>query len=282
MAENSSIPSFRIRRATYDEPADGTARIEVAIPSEVDGLPVIHDDGHIALGRLLRMHQIKGVDDRGFWPEKLLRHIMTRERVQTELRTYRALPNAESYLEYIRPLDDSTQRAEGNIYLKIFSLLVLFDRGQEIGTFVKEQVCDYDLPLRHCPNTPDWQSIYCTNARPQPVQSISTWPDCMKEDFFKRQWEFLVPYFELDQHSKAKHETYDKSTILPWCEWKSRPHTAAEAAVEEGGFAFVSRVKIHPSSHGFGKVFRVVSVALCLLERYGKETLQFANNHRFV
>ncbi|KAH6662531.1 kinase-like domain-containing protein [Halenospora varia] len=116
-----------------------------------DFQPPIVDDDETRLDELLRKNKVEGADaGRGiFWSRKLLSDILSRERVLTELKAYTALEDAEiySYLDDIRPEDDRLFSKNTKTYLATFALLVLLDRGEEIGNFIREEVSDQNLPV---------------------------------------------------------------------------------------------------------------------------------------
>jgi ankyrin repeat protein len=198
--------------------------------TDTTGLPAIAEHDDRPLASLLRAFSIDGWDmdwrhrdQTRFWPLKVLRHVLSRARVLNQLRAYTDLPYAETYVDYIRPEENELERSDTPSYLKIFALLLLLDRGNQIGEFVKEKLSDQSLPIH------DLQS-----APPEPFTS---WEDVEITRFGDWQWEFLTPYFELGQDHQPKHFILDDKTILPWCE------TSKYLGFERGD---IFRVKIQP------------------------------------
>lgn len=177
---------------------------------------------------------------------------MSRGRVLRDLKNY---PNidTETYIEYIRPAEDPSPKSGTQTYLKIFALLVLLSKGQEIENFVNEKVSDQCLPL--CQVQGAYIGVVELSRKDslrQYLECFSHWNDHEKEKFQSDQWDLLVPYFDLDAHSIAKHYPLEDSTILPWL--KKNEHSSQN----EGGFAYVDCVEIDPLSHGFHEVLKTV------------------------
>jgi ankyrin repeat protein len=211
--------------------------------TDTTGLPAIAERDDSPLASLLRAFSFDGWDmnwrhrdQTRFWPLKVLRHILLRARVLNQLRAYTDLPYAETYVDYIRPEESELERSDTPSYIKIFALLLLLDRGNQIGEFVKEKLSDQSLPIRGLQSAP-----------PEPFTS---WEDVEITRFGDWQWEFLTPYFELGQDHQPKHFILDDKTILPWCE------TSKYLGFERGD---IFRVKIHQSSRGFQEVLKPVS-----------------------
>ncbi|KAK0609727.1 kinase-like domain-containing protein [Bombardia bombarda] len=181
--------------------------------NETDGLPIITDTD-LDLARLLRIHKVpiassgSGTDG-GFWPLKLLHRILSRDRVQRELRIhYKEHTNDElqRLLNKIRPIHNPKQGSvEDNTHcIRIFALLTLCDKAEDIESFINNGHSDDILPV----------TKQCTCRRPNSVCSCGV------------------------------------------CKQNDRQLTEIDRSTREGGFAFVSRVKIHPSSHGFRDVLQ--------------------------
>ena len=213
-----------------------------------DELPAIRDDTTKSLDELLRKYKTEGIHKQRFWSLRLLQHILSRDRVLKELNKSPEI-DAVKYVDFIRPEVNSTSGSP--TYLKVFALLVLQERGDKIVNFVHEKISDQSLPFQLQYGIErekvELASKYSPKAR---LKCFKGWKKSEKELFLKNQWEVLVPYFELDAKSLARNYPLDDNTILPWC---------TEVSKSEGGFAYVSCVKIDPLSHGFHNILKAVS-----------------------
>jgi len=224
---------------------------------------MIDDKDETPLAELLRKYAEKNAESHkwSFWSLKLLRHILSRERILAELKTHDGLNNPETLLNYILPAESRHSGSIPQTYLKTFTLLILFERVDEIGNFIEEGVSDQSLPVqRHQEASPGKVNL-CHKDRPnQPLTCFCKWKTHEKEDFLKtHQWRVLVPYFDLDDGNRAGEYLLDDQTILPWCKRTDRSHSSSQPSGWSGGYAFVSRVKIDPHSHGFHDVLQTVS-----------------------
>ncbi|RDL36222.1 uncharacterized protein BP5553_06834 [Venustampulla echinocandica] len=228
-----------------------------------NGLPIIEEGDEAPLDELLRKYEIEGADDpnAGFWTLKLLHHILSEDRILAELKTYK-LGNAETYLKSIRPPANQHIGPTTQTYLVTFALLVLLERGDEIGKFIQDKVSDQNLPLIRHEATIKGKVNLCHKTLPNhPLVCFQGWKTHEKEAFERNQWRLLVPYFDLDGNFKAKHSTFDDRTILPRCKrGEHSPSSSSHPSQGEGGYAVVSCIKIHPSCHGFDDVLLKICV----------------------
>ncbi|KAH8802630.1 kinase-like domain-containing protein [Xylogone sp. PMI_703] len=225
-------------------------------PTETNSeLPIIDENDERRLGVLLRHHAVMGADGSkdGFLPFKLLSQILTRRRILVALEACK-VENAQDYCDLIRPVENSGAQT----YLRTFALLALVDQVSDIGKFIREGVSDQKLPVcRHSMSR--GEVILCRKDKPdQPLSCFDSWKDSDRESFESKQLRLLVPYFDLDPDSRAKHHIFDNETILPWCKKDDRSHSSSQPSGQEGGYGFVSRIKIDPYSHGFHTVLEKI------------------------
>ena len=221
-------------------------------------LPTINDKEGVPLDELLREHKTEGMNKQGFWSLRLLRHILSRERVRKELRKYPNL-DIETYVDYIRPEVDPLPESSTLTYLKIFALLLLFEKGQEILDFVKEKISDQSLPLSHRPGTKVSRfDLGRKDAPEHKLECLYKWKTYERESFEKQQWELLTPYFKLDNRSRARHYSFSDRTILPWCKRAKDSILSTFPSTNDGGFSLVDCVKLDQLSHGFHAVLKQV------------------------
>ncbi|KAI7786949.1 hypothetical protein LA080_001741 [Diaporthe eres] len=169
-----------------------------------------------------------------FLPAGALRRVIRPEVVR------RALQESHADVRLRGAIRDDAERICRS-YRKIFAILVLVDMVHRIADFVLCNLGDTCLPM------PD---IGTTDARalPTPLLENEAWMAVTRTwrrrdvDYFKTyQWRVLAPVFT------AQDPEYRlcPSHVLPFVE----SHEQAE-----GGFATVSRVRIHPDHHEFGKL----------------------------
>jgi hypothetical protein len=239
-----------------------------------DGL--CREKDYKSLRKLLRKCEILHMDgERTFWPDKILRKIMTRERVIEELQKmqnsekYEHLfeeHNVEWYADHIVPIEDlaidfangvengieaspgaiSNGKDEPKRYLKIFALLLLCQEKASVKGFIDAGVCDSDLPLMPCEGANKNEKCGFATWK-QPKEKLSCfkgWKASIREQFSHYQYQLQIPYFgpPLDEKQTIRHAKFRKRTILPWIDKKD---------VVEGGYGVVSCIRIHSASHGF-------------------------------
>ncbi|KAH7150951.1 kinase-like domain-containing protein [Fusarium sp. MPI-SDFR-AT-0072] len=193
-----------------------------------DGLVPI-DGEEDDIGRLLRKYSVKGIDGQ-FWTDKLLRHILKRERITAELQRPKYNFNqsqVDSYVDKIHPrgIAHSADRSPPGIFLKVFALLVLKDRCGDIGDFVKAGCNDEKLPIRIENNN---DTVYSLNQ-----------PDGEPLRKFRLQ----------------------KGTQRPWRRSpKERSGPLIEHSDNAGAFGTVTRVDIHPTSHSYQQLLTGINL----------------------
>lgn len=224
-----------------------------------NGLPIIDENDERSPCQLLRAYAVDCADKSrtSFWPFQLLCQILTRKRILAELKSKNI---TSQHLNIIRPEDTQFRNPSSQTYLMTFALLIHFDRVSDIGMFIEEKVSDQNLPL-HRDLTLGREVIkFCRRDNPSKHLTCFThWKYHEQEGFERDQWRVLVPYFDLDDENRAKHQNLDRETILPWCKNDGRSQSSSQRSVQEGGYAFVSRIKIDRSSHGFSSVLEKVS-----------------------
>lgn len=237
----------------------------------VDILPSINENDDTPLGKLLRTHETKhaGSGNSNFWSLKLLRHILSRHRVQRQLESYQG--NAIAYLDHIWPKVDPPTNSNTRTYIKIFALLILIERGDEIGNFVEDSVSDESLPLGYRRQD---TVLYRKDSPNVILTCFNNWLPFIKDFFATTQWKVVIPYFTLGPDNNVNHYDLEDNTILPWIKQKdpSPPSSSSQLSSSkrasskptqnwggEGGYASVSGVQIDPLSHDFQPVLQSVS-----------------------
>ncbi|KAF2635191.1 kinase-like protein [Massarina eburnea CBS 473.64] len=264
-------PDFAFNDQLVGDPTRGNdSEIETASSKTASDT----SEADTTLRPLLVTHECNHTKDkRRFWPDQLLRSLVTRERVSEELRTLKRTLDGqslfengdiESYVEVILGPGGSNTDTKTDIekgaenclirtmnrpttpsrYLKIFTLLVLCEELQDIQRFIGAELCDEDLPLDLGTQS---------DLPPSKIRCFASWKTAVKEFFQTTQYGLLVPYFGLpfleDTGHTVRHADYRPEVILPWVVGSGRS--------AEGGYGMVTCIRIHQLSHGFSKVEQV-------------------------
>ncbi|CZR52310.1 uncharacterized protein PAC_02187 [Phialocephala subalpina] len=260
--ENENAPPSPIPEVLVEGVPHRSSTFPLESPMASDDLQEIDREEHDAtpLNDLLRQFKVEGANGT-FWPLKRLLRILSRERVLAELKSYDTVPDPDECLNAVRPEDHHFSRPNVRTYLRTFALLLLFERGEEIGKFVDEEVSDQNLPV-YCNLVENKRrrqlNVHHKAMSDKPLVCFRDWKTHEKEDFEKRQWQFLIPYLELESGKVAKHYTFDENIILPWLKRQGVSLSSTQPSGQGGGFGSVSTIKIDPSSHGFSDILQKV------------------------
>ncbi|KAK3313296.1 kinase-like domain-containing protein [Apodospora peruviana] len=256
------------QQALDRRPSDSPSRQLTACLRDAEDLPIIEDTG-IKLTSLLREHQIKCPSSEtsvtGFWTVKLLRRIFSRERLRSQLeedyKKRKPSKSIDNLIDAIRPEQEPHPGSpeDRSQYLRIYALLLLCEKSHEIDRFVRNGQSDSILPIEVLSRNGEL-IVVNGGKRTQELSCFRRWTDLPKDYIKTYQWRMLTPYFKLGEGNRAIHRVFPDDTILPWCHRDDRNMTSTEASVREGGFAFVSKVRIHPTSHGFGEVLKAIQL----------------------
>lgn len=158
-----------------------------------------------------------------FWPQNVLRRVLTKEKVLVALKDSR--------------VKDLEKPAFAEVVYKdlpkIFAILVLNDNIKRLKDFVTYGVTDRTLPL------PEEESENRDDVPFLPF--LSKWRIIERHRFYRSQWQFLTPYFSYNDMSTPS--VLDEHAILPW----TQVHDVAG-----GAFSSVQRVSMEPDSFDFG------------------------------
>ncbi|KAF5231212.1 hypothetical protein FOXYS1_15840, partial [Fusarium oxysporum] len=216
---------------------------------EGDGLVEILD-AQSDLGRLVRCYRIEGGIDGPFWTTKLLRHILTKERIKNELQRPEYGLNESQVDVYVDQIHPESERSSPQVYLKIFALLVLVERHLDISNFIAEKFCDQMLPIAI-----DDLDVYCLNDQEKNIGCFNGWKITEKENFELNQWKVDTPYF-----GTAKDQSLIEIHLWPDTRkpWRTTPNHGDKPELEtednEGAYGIVARSDIHPTAHSYDKL----------------------------
>ncbi|KAI6762445.1 hypothetical protein HG530_008425 [Fusarium avenaceum] len=239
--------------------SDVTAQDMTITPSkyftyERDGLvPICGDD--INLGRLLRDYGIDGEDDK-FLTKKLLQHILTRRRIKAELRKPSYCLNDHEVDAYTDKIHPQSEGSSSEVYLKIFALLVLVKRSDEISNFINEKFCDHILPIEV-----KQRKVYFQSRPDTSVPYFENWDDVDIENFEMNQWKVNTPYFSSTKEEFLTEVRLPKRARRPWRKTPSdgnRPDM--ETRDNSGAYAKVTRIDIHPTAHSFKELLAGINL----------------------
>ncbi|KAI0477809.1 hypothetical protein GGR56DRAFT_427518 [Xylariaceae sp. FL0804] len=163
----------------------------------------------------------------------------------------------ERLLEEIFPGDDEPLGQMVNAVcdpktgrLLILATLIAMKKAQSITHFIKNDVRDSHLPLRRFTEPGNKNRILfyrkCDkedDPECQPLDCLDGhWKYFEMGDFCDYQYRFVVPFFAMAQREVVFHKIEEPKVCLPFLEWEQ---------LTRGGYATVSKVKMHPSHHDF-------------------------------
>jgi hypothetical protein len=138
--------------------------------------------------------------------------------------------------EQVGLTEDTMTRPEMPSYRKIFAILLFMGQQRKIRAFVKERVCDSDLPL---------EARNFELRRHDNVQSILK---CLKEpsdieQFVTFQWRVLARTFHRTDDGKHPHFEAAVNEVLPFTSWKYTGRWGASGKVY--------KAEVHPDHRAF-------------------------------
>jgi hypothetical protein len=213
------------------------------------------DQEDTTLGGVLRKCAILHVEGGGkcFWPSQLLGEVLTVQRIRTELDEY-----VDLFPKFYRR-DANIQLAERirERYIVIFALLCLLSKGFCIQQFIAEQVKDSHLPFLI--DRRDSCKLFSATTN-QPIRSFQKsqlktikWQPHERDYIVSYQDSFFPVVFGLDQSGRAQHRDFDNEVILPFM------LSETSSTTQQGGFATVDQVEVHPYCHSFQNILPSVS-----------------------
>lgn len=187
-----------------------------------------------------------------FVPNDDLERIVTKHRVRQELaNVLQGIPIDEldhltEQIWEVKPAVVSESPSKMTTRRRIFAILALMQKVDQIKDFIREDLYDSDMPfvlsegprkgVRHMYWKDEGGNLHS-------VQAFAQWQPFEIDSFDNYQWELLAPYFHLCTKSDPKilHYNLENRTILPFIEDEEVKHA--------GGYGDVWRVKIHPAHH---------------------------------
>ncbi|KAH6962365.1 kinase-like domain-containing protein [Ilyonectria sp. MPI-CAGE-AT-0026] len=238
MGDNNPLPQVIISSVETD------SEQELGYTYDGDGLVPIVDDDKTSLGDLIRDYEICGIDGR-YWTPKLLRHVLSRDRVEAELKkTEQTCGELDipQLVDAVCPQDESTGSKS---YLKIFALLALGKQQRYLAKFIRDGVCDEKLPIIIVKRGKT-RSVRLETDKSKSLDCFEGWDNNDKEYFEKNQWCVTAPFFDLTKGAICKEFHLHRETSRPWRKAKD-----ADESENCGAFGAVTLVEFHPTSHSF-------------------------------
>ncbi|RGP81741.1 serine threonine kinase [Fusarium longipes] len=219
------------------------------VDPELESLPETY-----SLGDLLRDYQVEG-EDGTFWTDKLLRHILTRERIKAELqRPVQAFNDIqiEAYIDRILALGNDSSHLT---FLKIFALLALIDHPGDIGNFIEEGLGDQLLPIGIRK-----KQVYLLSDPSRKLKCFDKWSGFAKDHFETCQWRVDTPYFDSPKGQASEPIHLHPSTRKPLRRSANGTSETPILPDNAGAYGVVIRVDIHPTSHSFEQLLTGINL----------------------
>ncbi|KAI8951209.1 hypothetical protein F4801DRAFT_578749 [Xylaria longipes] len=140
-------------------------------------------------------------------------------------------------------VSDGNDRETPRCFRKIFAILLLVERPGAIRRFVREGVCDANLPLVKVPignNTKTFSLRIERDNKHISLKCFEGWQRRTLELFEETQWKVIAPFFDSDSpHSVMQ---LDDGIVLPFTYWEH---------LRTGSQGNIFKVRIHRDHHNF-------------------------------
>lgn len=195
-----------------------------------------------------RIHSACGAE-KWFIPQLTLEALMsTKTGISLVLGDLGSRPdNARLHLINEVLMGASTKNENDNkIYRKIFAVLLLIHKYEEIKHFVDEGVDDSKLPLKRVETKSGHSGLASYSVDGSHIQIFDSWTDEQKNDFIRLQWE-VDPVFFRKHDEEVPHLKLLPGHILPYvAETGSQTTDFYDQDYLQGGFGLVSIYTLHP------------------------------------
>ncbi|KAH4034912.1 hypothetical protein HBI56_030250 [Parastagonospora nodorum] len=193
---------------------------------------------HETSERVQHNARIKGIQDTKFVSEESLKHIITEKRIKAQLENHRT---ANYEVRYPPSAIVAT-------HLKIFAILTMLGKHNDIYEFMEEGISDRSLPLRL--SDPATGTIVINGESPT---CFRHWLSSDTDGFIRLQ-DQLNPVFLGRSAEPIAHKEIDDRAVLPFI---------SEKRIVEAGCGTVYKVEIHPDCHGFHNVLPSIDTKKC-------------------
>jgi hypothetical protein len=201
-------------------------------------------DGAIDLQSRLAAARVSNFNGQKFIPIDQIEALMTEENVQQELSKHKRKLSEDMEKEILhavctrssmsKPTKDTSIKAPNSSRRRIFAILVLLDKAEEIARFMRADIADSDLPFAKV------GSSQLARRGRQLLSGFDDWTPETTDSLLHYQTEVTVPYFSISP--KASHYSLENSIILPF---------ESKEVISRGSYGEVFKVEIHPAYHEF-------------------------------
>lgn len=179
--------------------------------------------------------------DRNFMPQGILERCVTRKRILVAMS-----------IDHPNECDESLVGFTINGAIRLFATCVLlkFDHDHRLHTamlqFQRNRITDKKLPIPKPPKSegsmpskmnPKDHEFSAMECGVKPRQRI--WGSSTINDFWEKQWSFLVPVFSTDPNTDPEQYNLSKHIIIPF--------TVKHADYDAGSFGKVYKYEVHPN-----------------------------------
>ncbi|KAK3378011.1 kinase-like domain-containing protein [Podospora didyma] len=144
-------------------------------------------------------------------------------------------------------------------YGRLFAILALSEKSEQIFKFIDQGVGDSSLPLGRSEKFDKRALLYRKGESSEPLPFTQKWSAASRETFSYLQPRVNLPCFEHVSGGGVQHQDFQDNAIMPWIEYLPEPRGpqgsgAQSKAVSNGfggGFCDIIRVVIHDGHHKF-------------------------------
>lgn len=235
--------SGQSRRAFQTEPEERVLELSLPLGGEM------HADD--SLLKLLMKCRTRLPDGKYFWTERVLRSILTKERVIADLERVHDKTVATDMVERICPTRGQHGSGDGEdngsfCYMKIYAILLFLKEQRHIQNFISNRFCDKCLPVGVGAD----HSLGGISFE----EASDKFPQCVPR-IFDAQWSFCTPYFDLGKDNETKSYIFDDDNIiLPFSLLESfdgEELTGSPTSPWKVDSGNPVKIEIDPLSHGF-------------------------------
>lgn len=193
---------------------------------------------------------VRGDGDHLFIPDDALRGILPHHTVFHDLqRHYFCDLSAQELQRMASQITAKHAKDSATSLLRIYAVLILLDKADEILELSKEGLTDASLPLRKV-SVAIGQHAVELRTKTTPLTHLSCFDTWSQQDiiaFEKLQWRVVVPIFSETPDKQVDFLNLDDHTVLPFIQsWQTK-----DADHFKGGNSEVWKVQIADSHHTF-------------------------------
>ena len=235
-----AVETCELERNNSSDPPNGESPVGVLLRAASENLGLFSDGNQDP--------------SKTFFPHGLLVEVLTKDRIGSSL----SFPSrgAEGYTldECYRRIRGSGEPNELGEYARIFTVLLLCDRPEDIFKFFNSEckINDKAFPFER---TKKGGSIRSKSwgANTDIPDFRPGWPTRLCESFTTQQWRVFLPCFK----DTEENQNFDGDTIMPWHDYHVQARGSSTASTvygmnaPAGGNSVVNRVFIHDGHWNF-------------------------------